>query len=219
MLVYDAARAFRRLAPVPFAEVSTHALVAYDASHQVAATAGEAYMHRLPRMCRQCLAALCNARAHACGGKSVRRRRWARACRCLPIPHRALRRACMLRGGNTHRGLTHACALRCLGVGSGNGYGDGGSCLGFHRLPLDRHGHGRRRRGRIILRGTDHLRSDSRRVGRRAIDAVHVTGAHDCDRRNDSRKEQAAPEQAPARGQWRGDEQRLRYRCPDGCVA
>src|SRR5690242_9731206 len=132
VLVGDAARAFRRLAPMAFAEVSTHALVAYDARQQVTAAARQAYMHRLPGMCPQCLAGLCNSRTDACAG--VRLRRWGPTYRCLPIPHRALRRVCMLLGGDAHRGLSHACALRCLGVGSGNGYL--GSSLGFRRLPL-----------------------------------------------------------------------------------
>ena len=48
VLIGDAARAFRRLAPMAFAEVSTHALVAHDASDEVTAAVRQAYIHHLP---------------------------------------------------------------------------------------------------------------------------------------------------------------------------
>ena len=153
MLIGDAIRAFRRLAPKAFAEVSTHALVTHDASDQVTAAAREAYMHHLPPIRPQCFAGFRNSRTDACGGKAVCHR-WGRAYPCLPLEHRALMRTCTLRGGNRHRALTRACALRCLGVGSGNGRLERGSYLGFHRLRLDRHRHSRRCCGCVVLTGT-----------------------------------------------------------------
>jgi len=218
VLIGDAARAFRRIAPMAFAEVSTHALVTHHASDQVTAAARQAYMHQPPPIRPLCFAGLLNPRTDACGGKAVCHR-WGRAYRCVPLGHRALMRACTLCGGNRHRALTHACALRCLGVGSGNGCLESGSSLGFHRRRLHRHRHSRRRCGCVVLKGTDGLRGDSHRVGRRHIDAVRVIGTNDEDRCDGSHKELAGPEQAPARSQRRGGEQRLRHGCRDGYVA
>ena len=50
MIIGDAARAFRRLAPMAFAEASAHALVAHNASDQITSAARQAYTHRLPRV-------------------------------------------------------------------------------------------------------------------------------------------------------------------------
>ena len=207
-IIDDAARAFRRLAPMAFAEASAHALVAHDASDQVTAAARQAYMHRLPRIRPPCFAGFRD-------GRRVRRQGSVLPVGSrLPVPaprHRALTRACALRGGNRHRALTRACALRCLGVGSGNGRLEGGSCLGFHRLRLHRHRHSRRRCGCVVLTGTDRLRGDSHRVGRRRIDAVRGIGTRDQHRRDGS--------QAPVGSQRPGGEQRLRRGCRDAHVA
>ena len=54
MVVGDAARAFRRLGPMAFAEGLAHAQLAHDASDQLTTAAREAYMHRLPRRLRYC---------------------------------------------------------------------------------------------------------------------------------------------------------------------
>ena len=99
MLIGDAAGAFRRLPPMPFAEVSPDALVTHDASDQVTATARETYIHQLPPIRLQCFAGFRKSRTDACGGKAVCYR-WSRAYPCLPLRHRALMRACTLRGGN-----------------------------------------------------------------------------------------------------------------------
>ena len=70
-IIGDAARAFRRLAPMAFAEASAHALVAHDASDQVTAAAGQAYMHRLPRIRPPCFAGFRNRRTDGCGGQGL----------------------------------------------------------------------------------------------------------------------------------------------------
>ena len=127
-------------------------------------------------------------------------------------------RACALRGWNRHWALTRACALRCLGVGSGNGRLEGGSCLGFHRLRLHRHRHSRRRCGCVVLTGTDRLRGDSHRVGLRRVDAVRGIGTRDQDR-DGSQKDPVGPEQAPPRSQRRAGERRLRHGYRDTRVA
>ena len=78
MIIGDAARAFRRLAPMAFAEASAHALVAHDASEQVTAAARQAYMHRLPRIRTACFAGFRIRRTDGCGGKGLCYR-WGRA--------------------------------------------------------------------------------------------------------------------------------------------
>ncbi len=223
VIIGDAARAFRRLAPMTFAEASAHALVAQYASDQVTAAARQAYMHRLPRIWPPCFAGFRNT--DGCCGTGLCYR-WGRAHRCRHLRHRALMHVCALRGGNRHRALMHvcalrggtrqraltrACALRCLGGGSGNGRLEGGSWLGFHRLRLHRHKHSRRRCGCVVLTGIDRLRGDSHRVGRRRTDAVRGIGTRDQDRRDGS--------QAPARGRHLGGERRLRHGCRDAHVA
>ena len=238
VIIGDAARAFRRLAPMTFAEASAHALVAQYASDQVTAAARQAYMHRLPRIWPPCFAGFRNT--DGCCGTGLCYR-WGRAHRCRHLRHRALMHVCALRDGNRHRALMHvcalrggnrhralmhvcalrggnrqrvltrACALRCLGVGSGNGRLEGGSWLGFHRLRLHRHKHSRRRCGCVVLIGIDRLRGDSHRVGRRRADAVRGIGNRDQDRRDGS--------QAPARGRHLGGERRLRHGCRDAHVA
>ena len=91
MRIGDAARAFRRPAPMAFAEVSTHAPVTRVASDQVAAAAREAYMHHLPPIRPQCFAGFRNSRTDACGGEAVWHRP-GRAYPCPPLRHRALMR-------------------------------------------------------------------------------------------------------------------------------
>jgi hypothetical protein len=66
-IIDDEARAFRRLAPMAFAEASAHALVAQDASDQVTAAERQAYMHRLPRIRLPCFAGFRNRRTDGCG--------------------------------------------------------------------------------------------------------------------------------------------------------
>jgi hypothetical protein len=79
VLIGDAARAFGRLPPVALAEVSTHAMLAHDASDQVTTAARQAYMHHPPRMRRQCFAGFRNPRIDACRGKALCHRS-GRAC-------------------------------------------------------------------------------------------------------------------------------------------
>ena len=178
MVIGNDARTFRHLAPIAFAELSTHALVTHDASDQVTAAAPEVFIHHLPPIRSRCFEGFRNSRTDACCGEAVCHR-WGRAYPSLPLRHRALMRACTLHGGNRHRALTPACAVRCLGVGSENGHLKRGSSLGVHRFRLHRHRHGRRCRRCLVLMGTDWLRGDCHRVGGRGIDAVRGIGTRD----------------------------------------
>jgi len=205
VIIGDAAPAFRRIAPMAFAEASAHALVAHDAIDQVTAAAGQAYMHHLPRIRPPFFAGFRNQRSDVCGGNGSCCR-WGRAYWRLPLTC-----ACVLRGGSRRRALTRARALRRLGVGSENGRPDGDGCLGPHRLRLHRHRQGRSCCGYVVLTGTARLRGDSHRVGRRRIDAVCDIGTRDQDRRDDSQL--AGPEQAPARSRHPGGERRLSHGC------
>ena len=117
MVIVDAACAYRRLAPMTLAELSTHAQLTHNAIYQVTIAAREACMHQLPWMRLQCSAGFRNSRADA-GTREAGFHRWDRA-------HR--------RPSGGRRALTHTCALRCLEVGSGNGRLKGVSSLGFHR--------------------------------------------------------------------------------------
>src|SRR4030095_3114754 len=74
VIIGDAARAFRRLAPMAFAEASAHTLVAHDASDQVTAAARQAYMHRLPRIRPACFADFRIRRTRGRGGEGPRYR-------------------------------------------------------------------------------------------------------------------------------------------------
>ena len=66
MVILDAARAFRRLAPMALAELATHAQLAHNASYQVTVAAREAYMQQLPWLrLLQCSAGFRNPRADA----------------------------------------------------------------------------------------------------------------------------------------------------------
>jgi len=212
------ARAFRRLAPTALAEASAHALVAHHASDKIAAAARQADLHRPGRIPLPCSAVLRRRRTETCGCRALCHR-WGRFSWCLQPGHRTLTRACALRGGTRHRALMRAYALRCLGGGSGNGRLECGSRPRFHRLRLHRHGHSGRRCGCVELTGSDRLRGDFGRVGRRRIDAVRDIGTHDQDRRDGSQKDLARPEQAPARLQRRDGERRLRHGCRDVHVA
>ena len=196
MIIGDAAGAFRHLAPMAFAEASAHALVAQYAIEEVTAAARQAYMHRLPRIWPPCFAGFRNRGTDGCGGTGLCCRWGRRDYRCRHLRHRPLAHAWALRGGNGHRALTRACALRCLGVASGNRRHEDGSGLGFHRLRLHRHRHNRRRCGLIVLSGNDRWRGDLHHVGHRRIDAIRGIDARDQDRRDGS--------QAPARSQHLG---------------
>ncbi len=219
-IIGDAARAFRRLAPMAVAEASAHALVAHYASDQVTAAASQAYMHPLPRIRLPCFAGFRNT--DGCASTGLCYHRWGRACRYRHPRRRALMRVCVLRGGNRHRALTRVCALRYISVASGNRRQQGGSCLGFHRLRLHRHRHSRRRCGCVVLTGTDRLRGDFHHVRNRRVDAVRGIGTRDQDRRDGTQapdQNRCDGSQAPARSQRAGGKQRLRHGCRDAYVA
>ena len=183
------------------------------------------FPHPAQRLVRRQGSVLPGGAPHGC--PQPRRRGLTRPCtRCGGDGHRGLMRACALRGGNGHRGYTRACALcggnghpgltctcalRCHGVGLGDWRIEDGSCLGFHRLRLHRHGQSSRRCWCVLLTGTDRLRGDSHRIGRRRINAVRGIGPRDQDRREGS--------QAPARSQRRGGQLRLLHGCRDADVA
>ena len=95
MIIGDADRAFRRHAPMAFAEASAHALVAHDASDQVTAAARQAYTHRLPRIRPDSFAGFPIRRTDRSGGKGPCYP-WGRAYRWLQLRHRALSRAYVL---------------------------------------------------------------------------------------------------------------------------
>ena len=78
MVIGNDARAFWHLAPIAFAEVSTHALVTHDASDQVTAAAPEVFIHHLPPIRSRCFEGFRNSRTDACGGEAVCYR-WGRA--------------------------------------------------------------------------------------------------------------------------------------------
>ena len=84
MIIGDAAPAFRRIAPMAFAEASAHALVAHDAIDQVTAAAGQAYTHHLPRIRPPCFAGFRKQRTDVCGGNGSCYR-WGRAYWRLPL--------------------------------------------------------------------------------------------------------------------------------------
>ena len=163
----------------------------------------------------------------ACGGTVVYHRR-GQACRCLPLPammgactlrhgstYRALMRSCTLSGGNRRGRLNQAREFRCLGVRRGDGCQESGGCLRLYRLQRN-HTRSRRRRGFVVIGGNDGLRGGFARVGRCHIDAVRLVGAHDQDRRDDSRSELAGSQQAPGLGQRRSGESSLRHACRSG---
>ena len=131
-----------------------------------------------------CRASRVSAADHdGCGGQGLCYR-WGRAYWCQHLRYRALTHAWGLRGGNRHRALTRACALRYISVASGNRCLESSSCLGFRGLRLHCHRHNRRRPGCVVLTGTNRLRGDFHHVGRRRIDAVRGIGTRDQDRRD-----------------------------------
>ena len=211
-----AASAFRRLAPMAFAEASAHALVARYTSDQLTAAARQAYLHRLPLIRLPCVADFRNT--DGCGGTGLCYLRWGRACRYRRLRRRALMRACVLRGGNRRGALTRACALRNIIVASGNRCPESGSCLGFREFRLHCHRHNRRHRRCVVLSGNDRLRGDCNHVGQRRIDAVRSIGIRDQDRRDGTQapdQNRRDGSQAPARSQRPGCQQRFRHGCHD----
>jgi hypothetical protein len=70
VIIDNAARALRCLSPMTFAEVSTHALVARDASDEIATAARQSYMHELPRIEPRCFTPFRNPHTSTCGGKA-----------------------------------------------------------------------------------------------------------------------------------------------------
>ena len=118
MVILDAARAFRRLAPMALAELPTHAQLAHNARYQVTVAAREAYMQQLPWLrLLLCSAGFRNPRADA-GTRKASFHRSGRAHRCP---------------SGSCRALTRSYVFRCLQVGSGNRRMKGGNSLGFHR--------------------------------------------------------------------------------------
>jgi len=194
VVIDDAARAFRRLAPMAGAELSTHPQLAHNARDQITIAAREAYMHRLPRMRLRCCAKFRNSSIDAFTSKAVFHR-CGGGYGCPNGRHRTLKGACALRRRGVGRGNGpaegrnylgfhrlrlhgHTRSVRHRGVDSGNGRAEGRNSLRFHRLRLP----GPRRSGRrcgCILLGVNRLRGDYRRVRCRWTGAVRGIDTHD----------------------------------------
>jgi hypothetical protein len=132
VLIGDAARAFRRDTPVPFAEMSTHAVVARNARQEVAAAFRQARVHHLPAVGLSTLARLRSAGRGTDRCPTIGHRRRL-AYGDLPLGRGTLVPVGMDPRGNGRWHRTPHCALPRLFFGSRHAHLDGRRFRGIHR--------------------------------------------------------------------------------------